>query len=373
MLDFADSQPVKSMRADLVAILAIAYSGWLLSLTAIAMMENTWARNTLVVVTVSILIGAAGWLNLLRFGRGHRIANGFVARAPYIAAGVFAATSLLEVLVLNPTGPFALLSHEKTFVAIYVLCMPRRRGARAIKVAMFAALMASLIAYPAATTVATLFAAAAISWLVRWNRLNIATMLMMCASLAVGFFFLQSMENALHDFYSAVGRTDNTQTRLFLWQQVFPYVQDHPWAGGEAKVSITALANINGVLRPTPLHNSFLTLLVVGGVVALCLLLTLVVVLTTTVVSRSASTPAAHIHQWLPPLVAGFGTFAVNPVIDNLASSLFFSVLILVGFSCAARTVEGRGTSVLPHGRSSPIHLARAHHRWKGGRCPEAS
>lgn len=338
MLDFAGSQPVKSLRADIIAFLAIAYSGWLLSLAALAVMEGAWARNTLVVVAVPILIGAAGWLSLLRFGRGRRVSlSRTVARAPYAAAGLFASLSLVEVLILNPSGPFELLSHEKTFVAIYVLCMPPRRGVRVLKIAMIAGLMTSLVAYPSATTVATVLAAAAISWLIRKDRLSAATMSWLCTVLIIGFLFIQNAESALRKFYSAVGRTDNTQTRLFLWQQVIPYIEEHPFVGGAAKVSITALANINGISRPTPLHNSFLTLLLVGGGVAILLLMLLVFMLTTTAVSRSTRPSSGRTNQWLPPLVAGFGAFAVNPVIDNLASSLFFTVLILMGFASAVR------------------------------------
>ncbi|UEL27783.1 O-antigen ligase family protein [Pseudarthrobacter sp. L1SW] len=336
--DLQGSLSLRAPRAYFLALLSITYSAWLLVLVCAAAVEGAWSTDTLVVAAVPLLIGAMGVMQLLRLGDGKRVSSIGAETVAYIGAGLFALLCLIEVLMTNKTGPLVLLSHEKAFIAIFIFCMPRRKGASGVKFLMAAAMVGSLIAYPSATTVATLFSAALIFLLVRKRRSGFEVSVVVFGVPLIAFALMEPLERALSGFYSAVGRTDNTQTRLFLWKQAVPYIQEDPLVGGAARVSITALANINGVFRPTPLHNSFLTLGLVGGAISVVLLCVLLVTMVGTAMQLSDPTSQVFVQQWMPALVAGLTTFAVNPVIDSLGSALFFYAIICVGLANTTRT-----------------------------------
>jgi O-antigen ligase len=353
----------RSNFANCTAFAAILYSSWLLLLLAAALLDNEWAPNTLVVVAVPVLMGVVGLGSILQLESSARRNTKFWDRSVYLSATLFAALSLLEVTVLEKPGHFHLLSHEKTFIAIFILCLPHRKKFWLVKFIMLAALLVSIISYPSATTVAAIIGAAFVALLLKYSRGIFANAVVIVALLAC-VTFVQSLEDALGDFYAAVGRTDNTQTRLYLWQQAIPVVLDDPLFGGAARASITGIANINGVSQAVPFHNSLLTLLVVGGGIAVFLLASVLALISMRILSEKSRIERNISMQWLPPLVAGLGTFAVNPVIDSLGSALFFYVVLCLGLVQVTRAVG----SVRRNAEDHPVAGDSRYRQQKHGR-----
>jgi len=220
-----------------------------------------------------------------------------------------------------------LLGHEKAYLAVVALAVPKFRGSALMKVIVIAALAIAFMKYPSATVGFVAIVACVCVWLIfaetRTSLIIRATGLVVCFAV-----ISYNAADWVARFYSAAGRVDNTSTRLGLWDQALVTISKNPITGSTASEPITGLANIRGIIQPVPFHNSFLTLAFCCGVVAVVLFgILLIALLIACLSSHLAQRRAAVI--WLPALFAGVITMSVNPVLERLGTALPLYALIL--------------------------------------------
>ncbi len=324
----------------------ILLAAWLVSLWASALGAAQWQPNTLVVIVTFLMIGLGAanmWLPgrsatadlppdaPTRFSRWDTLA--------YWMAAIFAIVAIVDAATGVPGNPVNLLGHERAFVAIYLLCLPRRRHSWIVRVLVALAMVIALVQYPAATTALALLLAAAVAVIVRRTAYPIG--LTFLATTTAGMLIVTGAASALlASFYEVSGRIDNTHTRTYLWNQALEVVRQSPVEGGATRVSITYLANISGRITYVPTHNSYLTVMVVGGIVAAVLLIAGLVMLIIGGLSRSLEERRALGSQWIPTLVAVSMTMYVNPVVDKFGDSVFLLAVIMVGLASLTRSTE---------------------------------
>lgn len=322
----ADSKPKlngKTLSA-VVFVPVILLASWMLTLAAVAWVADRFSADTLVVLVVPLAIAAGALVSL--FTTSKSPVSGTLAHSS------LALTSLAYTLLgginalLSPQGtPPPALSHERLFMMILVLCLPWRRYKVLIRVVALIASAVAVYRYPTATVlIATLVAGVVLAMIqVRDRNLRLAVFMGIVLMGGVAAIPLQSL---IPDFYGAVGRVDNSDTRAFLWAQAVQIIQNHPWRGGAFTQSITGFANINGQIQPVPFHNSFLTLGVAGGGVleALFALLLLQAFASQVLIDFSKKMPTIV----LPALSAGVVTLSVNPTLDKFGTSVAFYSLI---------------------------------------------
>lgn len=333
---FADVHATRRRGSVLVTVPFVALAAWLTLLWLSAITAGQWQPNTLVVIYAAVVLALAATNMLLpgrrgRAGRSHRWERGV-----YAAALIFAVVSAVDAAAGETGSPVNLLSHERTFVSLYVLSLPKRRFTWVMRLTMLTALVISFVQYAAATTLLTVALAVAVAVIVHCSRHPVA--LTLTSSVLAGGLVLSGVaESVLGFFYSASGRVDNTSTREYLWAQALDIVDEGPVAGGATRISIAYLANIDGRISYAPIHNSYLTVMVVGGVVACALLVVGLTGLVLAGLARPLEERRDFGSQWLPAYIAVAVSMIVNPVIDKLGASLFFIVLTLVGLGFATR------------------------------------
>jgi hypothetical protein len=318
-----------------VAIAMTFFGLWMLGVFVYAILTKSWAGDSLVLFAGVIPVLAApaayialpsrpGWSqSLQRYCRGSIM--------------VFVLASFLDAL-LTPTGEQPqLLGHEKAFLAVLVFAMPNFKGLRLAKAFTFCAVIVAFVKYPSATV-----GFAAIVAVVCFLLINAKTrpsVYLRGFALVVCFIVIAlNASDWISRFYLLVGRGDNTNTRLDLWEQALTTVRESPIVGSAASEPITGLANIRGLIQPVPFHNSFLTLAACCGLVAVILLAIVVLCLSSAVFSVDSSVRKGT-GLWLPALLAGAITMSVNPVLDELGTALPFYALILCG---AASEISSR-------------------------------
>lgn len=364
--DCARSIPAQRSAAALT-LPAYAFLAWLWLLAVRALAMDTWQNSTAVLLAPPLVILAAGFLMNSRWPALPRKDPGWVAYAPYAAAFAFGILGLLDALNAPFGRPLTLLNHEKTFIAVYVLLMPRLRGSWLVKLVMAAGLTLSLHKYPAATTYIAVVLVLAAVLMLRMSR-NPALLSVLAAGWLAILGFTGFLGEGLDSFYDAIGRGDNTATRLSLWNQAWSDVRQNPLAGGAMEERITGTGRIDGTLKPVPFHNSYLTLMVGGGFVALLLFSSFIAVVVFKALGESRAFRAQYAVQWLPALLAALTSMTVNPIVDQLGSAVFFYVLLAVGLVNLSRkgppwagTAQGvkRAGHGPPPAASTPLAPAR--------------
>ncbi|WP_404443822.1 hypothetical protein LG315_10535 [Microbacterium marinum] len=248
-----------------------------------------------------------------------------------LASSLFALVAVSDGIARLFDGtPAGFLNHETAFVAILVLCLTPTRGRRLIQVLTLGALILSTIRYPSATT-ALAVAGAALTWgALKTSRNAVIALAAGIAGLAAAL--LPRAEQLLQDFYTQVGRVNNTATREMLWGQAEGIIERNPLVGGGAREPITGLAHIYGQTQFAPFHQSFLTFGVVGGVTAIAILISLLITtLGTAVFSRRDK--SSFKLSWAPALAAGAICLTVNPILERVDTSLIFAVLTICAFA----------------------------------------
>lgn len=300
---------------------------WILALHVTAIGSATWAPDTLVILAGALPLLAAPAAYFAFPPRPQwraRMVNVFLG-----VSLIFSVAAALDA-VLTPWGEQpTLLGHEKAFLAVVVVALPRTRVTTLCKAITVVALVVAFMKYPSATDGFVAVVSLVSFWLIRAKSrtsLNIrAVGLVVCfAVLAI------NSADWLAKFYTAVGRGDNINTRVGLWDQAINTVYDSPLVGSAASEPITGLANIRGLIQPVPFHNSFLALaaccgLVAVGLFALASLLLFVRCLSADTVRRNSA------RLWLPAFLGGLVTMSVNPVLENLGTGLPLYALMLCG------------------------------------------
>ncbi|WP_147294417.1 O-antigen ligase [Arthrobacter sp. RT-1] len=306
---------------------------WVLAIRALSM--GTWANSTTVLIVPPLIILAAsllinsGWSANSRWPAVPRTNPTWISYAPYAAALVFGGLSLIDTINAPFGRPLNLLNHEKTFIAVYILLMPRYKGSLPVKVVVGAASVLSLYKYPAATTVIALVLALGALVLLRISR-NPRPWSLLAFSLFFVFVITGVLKELLDSFYKTIGRGDNNETRLSLWDQAWSLIQPDPLAGGAMELRITGVGRIDGVLQLVPFHNSYLTLMAAGGLVALVLFSAFITAVFFRTLKRPRPFRTRYAAQWLPAILAALVSMTVNPVLDKLGSAVFVYVLLAV-------------------------------------------
>lgn len=314
--------------------LSLLYAGWLLLIGVAAMSDGRWSVSTLpimfggaLLLVMPVLFNAAP-----PRAPSARVRRGG-ARALSSAFGGFALVGIVNGLsTLGIDSPTVGINHENIFVALLGLTMPLTAGRRVVKSALVVAILVSLLRYPSATSVVAIFATISLVAVLRSRNRGVGIFLIVAGGFTA-LAVLPRAEALLTNFYSSVGRTDNSATRDVLWEQALATIVADPLVGGAASVPIVGLANIRGEIQPVPFHNTLLTLGVYAGVVAIFGLVALILaVLLRAVLSREDS--RVYARQWAPAFLAAATCLSVNPVLENMGTSIAFYVLVF----CASLT-----------------------------------
>lgn len=321
-----------------VVVLAMCLFGfWMLGIFVFAVMTRNWSSDSLVLFAgvLPLLAAPAAYVALPSRPQwafaAQRICRGSVA--------VFSIAALLDA-ALTPHGEQPeLLGHEKAFLAIVVLALPRFRGSWFVKWVVGLAVVVAFLKYPSATVGFGAMVAIVCFMLVQART---RTSLYVRGSMLVTCFLVIAINASdwLARFYLVVGRGDNTSTRIGLWDQALNTVRGSPLVGSAASEPITGLANIRGLIQPVPFHNSFLTLAACCGIIAVALFALLVLCLSSAILSFDPDVRRGT-GLWLPALLAGAVTMSVNPVLDELGTALPFYGLVLCGASSVLSTQRG--------------------------------
>lgn len=326
-----------------VVVTALGFGLWTVCVHLVALTSGTWAPDTLVILAGAgaLLVAPAAYYALpARVGWRERASKIFT-----IAVVTFVMAALLNA-VLTPWGEQAnLLGHEKAFLAVLVLSLPNTGVSIFCKVATLLGLLVAFAKYPSATVGFVVLVAGICFWLLKAKNRASLTLRFLLLSTCTGLL-LGNSSDLIGRFYDAMGRGDNTDTRLGLWDQAMSTVSKSPIVGSAASEPITGLANIRGIVQPVPFHNSFLSLAVSGGLVALVLFLLLIFA----VVANSMpldDARLAHARLWFPTLAAGLVTMSVNPVLEKLGNAipiyaLFFAAAVdVVGWKLFREACDG--------------------------------
>jgi O-antigen ligase len=172
--------------------------------------------------------------------------------------------------------------HPRAFMIAlaFVAVLQLRRGLRVALLILLAALSVYIfLAYPAGTypavaltAILTLFATQR-----RASRRRPYVMALI-ALLVVGVAVLNLSRSVafVGGYFSEVGKQDNSQTRLDLWQMGIGYVERSPVFGSFFAGEMSVPVKLYGAGQPyfqVPLHNDFLEIAYGGGLVALALFL----------------------------------------------------------------------------------------------------
>lgn len=338
MTDYARTVPADP-RSVLLTLPGYLFVAWLWILVIRALSMGTWETSTTVlivppslVLTVSLLIGS-------RWPARPAKDPPWVIYAPYAAAVVFSGLSLLDAWNAPFGQPLTLLNHEKSFIAVYILLMPRAPGSLPVKLLTIAALGLSLYKYPAATTLIAFLLALGTLVLLRAFR-NPAPLALAALSGLIMLGITGVLEEGLDSFYNAIGRGANNETRFTLWNQAWSHFLRNPLAGGAMEARITGTGQIEGILTLLPFHNSYLTIMTAGGAVALTLFSALNAVVFSAALRKPLTFRSQYVAQWLPAAVAALTSMTVNPILDKLESAVFFYVLLVVGLVNLSRVSQ---------------------------------
>lgn len=326
------SQATSNIRFDQVGCLFVfAFAIWHFIITADAIMSQQWEVNTLVIalgpfVAIAIILGA--WTGTLT-GRQSLGPSGLMSSYHLVGLGAlfFASVALIDSLSASVGEPLSYLNHERTFIGIFVLTLPRIPFSRVTKPLVIVALAVSFVKYFSATSLILVPLALAVLYLISIRRsLRLPAVSAMLGGMV--FFFFSDVERKLVDVYASVGRSNNSDTRVFLWEQGWDRISESLVLGGLSRLSITGYAQVSGVLAEVPFHNSYLAVMVVGGVVSFLLLLGSVVAVIAAVLNSPSRGDSQRARIWFPALACSLVAMSVNPVLDRLGVSLFFYGLL---------------------------------------------
>jgi hypothetical protein len=304
----------------LVSLLGVALSVWLLLVSAFAFAEGTLNPSCLVVTVLAALP-----LTQVVVRRRSQLDLTLPAsrmKFMYAGATLWAVAAIVDA-VGAPSGlPLQFMSHERTFIAILVLTIRGRAWFGVVRLMVLAAVTISIVKYPSATSIIALSSGAGVLLIQRIER---PARRMTTAGISLGVIALAAVNSSvLQKFYLATGRNDNSSTREYLWAQAQSIISASPLVGGHASLPVTAVFTQYGKNFVVPLHNTWLTVGVVGGVVAILLLFAISgAAVFAGLMGTRRTTP------WLAPLAASLVTLTVNPTLDRPDTAALFWVLVL--------------------------------------------
>lgn len=319
--------------------LLFLFASWQLIITLDAVMSQEWEINTLVIVlgpsvALAIILGARIGSLFQRPGQDerHRASSFYPV---VLGALFFSATAIVDSLLSVSGEPLPFFNHERTFVGIFVLSLPNVSIIRIAKLITIVALSLSFFKYFSATSLILMPLAIAVYWIliIRPSRRLLGVVGVMSVLL---IFFSSDVEGRLTRLYGSVGRSNNSDTRVFLWEQALDRISESVLFGGLSRLSITGYAQVSGVLAEVPFHNSYLAILVVGGAVSCAFLLGCVIAIMAKGVHAPKGIDSQRAMLWLPAIVCALVAMAVNPVLDKLGVSLFFYGLLALGICSVA-------------------------------------
>lgn len=306
-------------------MLASFYAAWVSVISVGAITRGMWEQDTFIIFFGALLLGLAP-LAMASTRPAHKPSESstLILKLSTVAFGIVALG--VEVATIVGLEGFGRFSHERVYVALFVLSLSRAANTKSISVLIWAGLVLSFVRYPSATT---LLALVVFVLLRAALRINLRRLWVIAGAIiaSMAFVLVINGRSLLNEFYLLVGRTDNSGTREYLWAQAETVLAQSPWFGGAASVSITGLANVNGVVQPVPYHNSMLTVGVVAGWPAVALLCALLlIVILGEVFSRKGSLASQSV--WLPALAASVVSLAFNPVLEKPGLALIFYTLL---------------------------------------------
>lgn len=304
-------------------LVATLLGAWVIVLGTSAVFATALDPSVLVVIGACLSPTTMWVAAKCTSGRSPSTSTG--ARFALAACTFWALLALIDAVTAPPGSPLPFISHERTFMAVFLLFAPftRRYARNTIRLIVGVALLVSFAKYPSATTVIVALVGGSAFGVMRLRRFSLRVAAIV--SLAGGALYLGSGADRLGSFYERFGRNDNSLTREILWSQARSLIEYSPVQGGGARLPVTAMFTQGAQTFLAPLHNSWLTIGVVGGWVAITLLAVVCIRgLACGLVVRASD------GYWFPPLCAAVVTLTVNPTFDRPDTGFFFWLLVLL-------------------------------------------
>ena len=245
----------------------------------------------------------------------------------------------------------AVFRHEKSFLIAMALAaawLLRRWG---LLVVLGGLTVVLFVAYPAGTYV--LAAIIAVTTLVvtgpRSGRVRTYGMAALVVALAVVIPLQVTGERAARTgslgstYFSAVGKTDNSETRARLWGLAVDRIRRSPVVGSGFTGDVSLTVPLSGRRTAVPPHNDFLQTAMGGGLFAMLLLAGWIVTTNALVVRwcrAAAARRAEGTYRLLRLLLLGYNSFfavaLVNPVMSKVGLSAVLMVVYAMMMSVGA-------------------------------------
>lgn len=249
----------------------------------------------------------------------------------------FTAMATLAGTGAVPAVSFAAYGHGKAFFLALALSAAALAGGRTRPLAMLAAAVFIFVQLPAATYAVVAAVTALTLFVTRPGAGPAIRQLVPFAASLIGLVALINLGTTVTfagSYFAAVGKQDNTVTRLALWQAGIDGIADSPIFGSGFSGELVVSVNVEGSPFKAPLHNDYLLIGIGGGLLALLLFLGWVVATNVAAVRRywgfvqAGETSHAHL---LRALLVGYNawlaTAMFNPLFQNAGSSLVLFTL----------------------------------------------
>lgn len=264
-------------------------------------------------------------------------------------AFVYAAAALTDAMLAPSGQPPEFVNHEHLFVLAYLYVFADRYGLPT-RLMIGGAVAISTFKYPTATLLVLAFTTALLVTVYLCCGRTIPRLTIVGVIAIVLGLSTRVGNEILENFYARVGRTDNSETRLGLWQAAISQIERSPVFGDSASRPLTAIANIDGKLQPVPVHNSILTLALYGGVLAAGIFSTLLLYALWRSVPIDRMSSGSLLRMVI--VCALIPTLIFNPVLEKLGTApVIFVILIWISRPRIASGQDGSATP--PSGAST--------------------
>lgn len=251
-------------------------------------------------------------------------------------------------------------NHEKILLCVVAIGFGIASRSLGVVLAGGLATIFAFLQYPAATY-GLVVIAAVVTLAIMGPRFSKSTQLVLCSTFVVVFlltaFNIERVLKYSPAYFDVLGKTDNSSTRMTIYQSVFATVKD-PFISSLFTERLSIQTNIEGKMKLVPAHSDVLTLYVGGGIIAAVLLVSIFGAATYSVArSRRRLTGERYACAVVLVTAANSALFSglVNPILLNPTTSV-------IVFACLG-TALGIARSTNPTADAAPPRVSGAHRR----------
>jgi hypothetical protein len=252
---------------------------------------------------------------------------------------------VVQLDVLPPND----FKHSRVFLTCFAVVGLALSGQKLLSVLVVAMGIGTFLAYPALTV--ALAAVVGVTLLVcvryRWAPLLLLPILILFVAYAVS-----NLASARVEYFSYVGKTDNTPARQALLETGLVRFYESPVVGDGFTKNLSVESSLTGPYTQVPVHNDYLELAMSGGLIGaglFCTWAALTLFSAYRCAVHAARLELKRIHALAVTVLVGVATLLlsalVNPVLNDTSNSFVLAVLSVV-LSAIERTLPIRHLDV---------------------------